>query len=355
MFTAELLEQALSLIRFSVNQRSAIMDIFQQYIDSPMVRELADEDAKALLDLSAPGELVSSEEVRMQYKLSAAYPAFILLAGIPWLEKQYEAHQIPRRYLLDVLSDIPLWMDHYEAHRGETGCAEYGWLSNHLRFKLFRIGRLEYIYTTSRVPAYFYRHNTSGDIRVFMKADIRFTDRGEFAHEGEACMVTRLVDNGDEVWGYAVDAQGKIAESMSMIRRSEWTLCLQPDDPVLDVHIPEGPPLDREEVAISLREAPIFYNGKLHVSQMRAFTCGSWLMSPALVQISPASRLAAFQQLFQCVPYTARDTQVFERVFPTAFTTWDEMPCETSLQKGLRDLYQSGGNCRQMQGVILIV
>ncbi len=60
------------------------------------------------------------------------------------LSKKYEEKGIPEEILLDTLSDIPRWAITHSGLKGELFLGELPWLSNHLGFELFKIGRLQF-------------------------------------------------------------------------------------------------------------------------------------------------------------------------------------------------------------------
>lgn len=355
-FESCLLPQVFQWVQFNFEQRHAIQMAYQCYSRSHGAQQLTDRD---IAELEKPGGastiMASDQEIDSCFGVWAGvYPVLILLALVPSLLKRYQDNDIDLRIFRDTLNDIPLWMDNYKRKTGLMGLAEYEWLSNYLRFNLFRLGRLEYIYCPSRVPAYVFRHFESGADCYLMQEGMPVAQNGELAREGEESFVTDWEENSREVIGYETLPNGTVAKQRRTLSLTQWECRLRPGDPVLDVHIPEGSPMDRGEILDSLAYAPVFFKKKLRKTDMRAFTCGSWMMSPSLHQIIPGSRLAAFQELFRCVPYTIRDTQVFERVFGKHMDCWEDMPCENRLQRGIRDWYLQGKNCRQMQGVILL-
>lgn len=343
-------------IEFDAGQRRALESAYECCAHSPEAQALLERDIAELAKPDGAAEILAqAAEIESCFgQLADVYPVLVLLARVPALYERYRAQGIDIKTFTDTLGDIPLWMANFRRKTGREGIAEYEWLSHFLRFVTFRLGRLEYIYCPSYVPAYVYRHIETEEICCLMQAGMHVTQDGELAREGEESFITDLEENALEIRGYEALPTGTIAKERRTLPLAEWVCKLQPEDPVLDVHIPEGPPMDQGEIRASLACAPMFFKEKLGKTGMRAFTCGSWLMSLALPQIIPGSRLAAFQHLFRCVPYTVRDTQVFERVFGKRLDRWEDMPCENSLQRGVRDWYLQGRHCRQMQGIILL-
>jgi hypothetical protein len=60
------------------------------------------------------------------------------------LKNRYEEKGIDEQILLDTLSDIVVWTRTWFGVKGSLHLGELGWLNNHLRMKLFRLGRLQF-------------------------------------------------------------------------------------------------------------------------------------------------------------------------------------------------------------------
>lgn len=123
-----------------------------------------------------------------------------------------------------------------------------------------------------------------------------------------------------------------------------------PGMPVSEVHIPEGADLSEESVIASMQAAYKFFDEHFGVKVQR-FVCESWLLDPALSEILPDSRVAAFGRRFTLTG-TLDSDQTVERVF--GFDVKDYRDCErkTSLQKGVGAWLDSGRKCVEGIGYI---
>jgi len=136
---------------------------------------------------------------------------------------------------------------------------------------------------------------------------------------------------------------------------NEWELAYQPGDPVLDMHIAEGCPLDPAEVKKSLEAAPDFFRKHLGVSPIKAFTCSSWLLDDNIAQLQPGGNIASFQRFFCLVPHAnSSDWQTRQRVFGNPDIDIAAAECRTSLQKAIQAWYAAGRYCRHAAGFILL-
>jgi len=60
------------------------------------------------------------------------------------LKQRYEEKGIPEEILMDTLSDLVVWTKTWSDLKGELYLGELGWLCNHLKMRLFKLGRLQY-------------------------------------------------------------------------------------------------------------------------------------------------------------------------------------------------------------------
>jgi hypothetical protein len=259
-----------------------------------------------------------------------------LLKRFPWLVEKYIEHGIPVQILRDTVSDLPIWMADCKKRTGQWGIrpTEVSWLAQHFDFKLFRLGRLQFIPAKSGVKAEVYK-SVTGEVTAL-------------ADDG----IQRMGDRA--VAGYPFDRRGIVSRKSVTLEFNTWQPALLPGDPILEVHIAEGEPLITGAVNDSFARAPQFFNDYIGMSGFKAFTCESWLLDWALGEMLPGSNLAAFQSMFYCVPGDDGDWQMFERVFGKPVIDWDQAPQDTALRRAVRKWYLDGNRCSGAHGFILI-
>lgn len=327
---------------------------------SSEVTALIESDLRKLI--AGEGEMESAEEARCALygeKLFRLHPVLVLLMRLPWLISEYRACGISDEVLRDTLSDLKIWMNVCERKTGRVGLLEYGWLSNHFSFRLFRLGRLQFIAQKGGVPAYAYRHKASGVVMVLCP------DGAQYHQDGEGAGVNgRAYDNvwqsvlkteNGVVTGCLIHPSGYAAEKRVRLDLGEWELAYQPGDSVLDMHIAEGSPLDPIEVRKSLERAPSFFESHLGIKGIKAFTCSSWLLDNNIAQMQPDGNIAAFQRFFRLVPHAdSSDWQNRQRAFGDPDVDILKAECKTSLQKAIQAWYKAGRYCRHAAGIILL-
>lgn len=106
----------------------------------------------------------------------------------------------------------------------------------------------------------------------------------------------------------------------------------------LNVHIPQGEPLDPDAVRQSYRQAYSFFHGSIS-----CYVCGSWLLLPQLGQILPLeSNIMQFQKDYTVTKLITDFRQCEERVFPQVLDDPSGYPESTRLQRGVKQLLLSG-------------
>ncbi|WP_433501597.1 hypothetical protein ACQP1K_20195 [Sphaerimonospora sp. CA-214678] len=127
-------------------------------------------------------------------------------------------------------------------------------------------------------------------------------------------------------------------------------------DTAIGLHIPESGPMTPEAVAASLDEARAFFPRHFPGERYTAFSCGSWLLDPQLLEYLPEdSNIVRFQRRFELAPYEEpegldADVEVLRFVFRTLTTPLDRLPRRTVLQRAIVDHLKAGRHWHWRQG-----
>lgn len=336
---------------------AAILDAQGEASRSEEALALIARDAAALKDPQGPREILADRaRLRAVYgEKGDMHALLVLLTRFGALRERYERHAIDSAVLRDTLRDVAIWMDACHRVSGRWGLREYGFLTHHFRFQLFRLGRLEYVLQPCALPCYALR-GPRGRWKTLALDGARFTPSGEAdgadGHFDPAAWTARFSRDESGFRGCEIDARGRAHAGEVVLPADQWQLMLSPGDPVLDVHIPEGERLDREAVISSMRSAPAFFARHLGAREIRALTCESWMLDWALEEIAPGSNLAWFSALFRRAPSAGGERQMVDRVFGFDVPDPARGPDKTSLQRAIQAWYACGGRCRGAFGYI---
>ena len=81
---------------------------------------------------------------------SVQFGAFVYTLAIEDAEKLYKSKNIPHDIFIATMSDLSVWINRHYNWFGEWGFSQYGWLKNHLRGELFKLGRLQFEFSEVR-------------------------------------------------------------------------------------------------------------------------------------------------------------------------------------------------------------
>lgn len=238
---------------------------------------------------------LSSGKILLKEKLLKKDKAYIYLLVAVLLKARdtfnnYRTKGISNEIFYATMKDITVWSENFRAKRGFTGIENLVWIQNHLNCKIFKLGRLQF------QPFPFY-------LPPYVKDDKRKS--------------TGI----------------KIGEK------------------VLNVHIPQGEKLLKEECEKSFAMAEEFFRDYPY----RAFMCDSWLLCERNREfMSEESNIIRFAEIFEILGSSENSSQTIERVFGKEEKNPADYPENTSLQRQCKAYILSGGKPGTGFGIIKI-
>lgn len=109
------------------------------------------------------------------------------------------------------------------------------------------------------------------------------------------------------------------------------------EQPVINIHIPQGESLKPEACRESLQQAMQWFGSE------KPYICHSWLLYPKLDQIlSAESNIIRFQNLFDIVETEDKEREAEWRIFTKVQEDYEKYPEKTSLQKKAKEYLKQG-------------
>lgn len=254
--------------------------------------------AKALSDkILSKGCLFCSAEYN---KSPVEFAPLLLAAALLLAENVYEKYReknIPDEIFYDTMSDITVWVNTLKHEENIDGLKNIGWLYNHFKFELFKIGRMQY---------------------QFFK--------------------TNYVISG---------------VPLLKIRR----LTVKNHRNVLNIHIPEGEPLNFDECLKSLNLSKEFFENYFPDYTFDGFICISWLLDPNNARfMDNGKNIVKFSGLFDTVVRTKRNNyEIVKRIWGKEIKSASEIkdfPESNDLQRRTKSYILSGGKTGDGYGTI---
>ena len=182
------------------------------------------------------------EELEKEFKNNPQFCAFVFTLAIEDMERLYKEKNISYDILIDTISDLAVWINRHHDWFGEWGFSQYGWLINHIRGKIFKLGRLQF------EPV-------------------------------------------------KLNKKDMIPDELNIYLKN-----LKEGDLLLSVHIPRGGKMDESACLESFERAKEFFPKVLNYN-FKAFCCFTWLFDPAFENLLPPdSNIIKFRKLFKIYP-----------------------------------------------------
>ena len=134
--------------------------------------------------------------------------------------------------------------------------------------------------------------------------------------------------------------RGGVPGEAVTLSKEDFEAYIRLGDDVMGIHIPKGSSIAPENLAERCAQARKFFETYYPDRPMKCFYCGSWLLDPTLADyLKPTSNIITFQRRFQCWPVKSTGKEVFQFVHPAPFSTYEELPETTTLERMLKKRY----------------
>ena len=269
--------------------------------------------------------------------MDADAPLFYLLLSLECVTRVRELHSrtaIPEELTRDTCSGIGTKAYDYFFFHGRPGTAKWAlwWFRHHIKGRLYRVGRLEFIHK-----------QLYEGVSLFRKED-------------ETRLVCKDPESGEPVC--LVYGSGDIRQTEPKVSPvhalEDWDRCLGPDDYVLDIHIPGGGGLTPDCINDSLSRALTFFDALYPETDIRGFECVSWIFSPDLeAAFPPGANLILLRNRVYPFPVKSNRVEGLQFIFGTYSENPADWPEKTSVQRRLKQHLVADGTFR-ISGMVLL-
>ncbi|GEM_PF-2436082 len=155
--------------------------------------------------------------------------------------------------------------------------------------------------------------------------------------------VTKFTETDGFYEGDRVSETGLITRKTEHLDKALWTPALKENDPILALHIPDGPGYDPEHLHESCRMARDFFDRYYPELGFKAIQSESWLFDPLVSELlGPNRRITRVRNEFHCYPTEAGDSMSICEIFHTSSHIIDTYPLDTTLQRLTVEALRSG-------------
>ena len=156
---------------------------------------------------------------------------------------------------------------------------------------------------------------------------------------GEMTVLIDITENDKAYCGYTVKDGGDADKYVELLK-DEYDCSLAPGDWIISIHIPGGTKLDSETCQNTYSKGIEFIRKTYPEIDFKAMYVRSWLMCPELGEfLSENSKILSFQSFYKRFPVKSDGKEVFGFVFPKPIEKYEDMPENTTLERGLKKRY----------------
>ena len=261
----------------------------------------------------------------------------------------------------DTYSDTWIWANDYKDKHNTWGIDLniIPWLFNHLSGELYRLGRLQFVPRPFGQKIRVFRKREKREVMVLSEGNVKFSGDGQISgarseNNQENNWTSRLLFDSEGVIGTPIYPTGRAWVEETCLAWKSWRQALAPGDPVLEIHIPAGSPMDFDACGDSLLQALDFFPRYFPDRPFLGFCCTSWLLNTQYQNwLPPDSNIVRFQREFYLFPIHSNKRSGFNRIFGTNSQNFSKLPRDTRLRRAVLDCLESGGNLRSGGALLL--
>ncbi len=274
------------------------------------------------------------------------YDLFNLICLIPSIENTFSVYK-SRNVPDDIIENTLKIYDETIAISGTKNLRNnlFSWLQRYVDCIILHIGTLRFEIRATKDPVYLFENKTTHE-RVLLFDGKEMNSAGLYRGTppyDDVAFITEFHETDDAYIGNLVDSNGRCTKEISVLKKDEYELLVKPLDMFLNVHIPSKVDFSEDACNSSYERAKEIFEKCYPEHKSKGFKCRSWLLSSELDNIlKPTSNILRFKSEYITYPLKTNGDDVFHFVFNKTFDDYNDIPENTSLQKGIKQIYLSG-------------
>jgi hypothetical protein len=278
---------------------------------------------------------------------ASVFYLLVALAIVPRIKELYGRKMgVPEDICRDSCRQIACFAGNYaNMNNGALGITlkQLYWLRNYLAARLFRVGRFEYMIRPFFGGAQVYRSKKTNATIALAPDGTHYNADGYVADD----WVAQIQQTDDMVIGYPISPYGMAIRKQVQLPLNEWECVLKKDDPILELHIPEGGSMHLDACLDSMHRGVAFFRQFFPNEPFQAIACLSWILNNQLQEIKLSSdNLARFQRELYLFPVKSNGKDGLWFIYLQDPIDLATVPRNTSLQRAVADFIQAGNTWR---------
>ena len=353
-----------------IDQLQEAYDMFGQYYD--LVRQTAQQInadearstwIKVAVRYAMDGDFNQARSIPVPVAdgtiVTSMLPLYILIPQIPISIADYRRRGFSEEEMTDLISVYKRSIRTVESYTGLPGIDSlyYRWSSHFVKAMIFKTEGLQFELRTLPKMAVYLRNRESGKIVPIMCEGAyhasgiqRLGSKGY--EDSQGSFEATFSEDAENYYGHGV-VDCKVSVASEVFSKEKWECIVRPGDACLGMHIPRGADISVPAVDRAIASARRLVKERYPEFKGEKVFCNSWLLDPTLGEIlGENSQITNFQRRFIRYPQKSNGMNVFGFVFPKNFESYETLPENTRLERGLKRLYLDGGHIYSYAGVM---
>lgn len=286
---------------------------------------------------------------------------FAIIPEIPSGIEKYRAYGFSEEEITESMHAFEKGIGAGKGRIGRPGVNQlyFGWLTHFSRAQIFKLYGLQFELRKLPANAVFLRNKKTGQLVPVMAC-------GEFAASGKQRIGSKGYEEADEgsftaefseddenYYGHGA-VNCVVSSQVQTFPKTQWECVGRPGDKSLGMHFPKGADISQENFNKAIAAARKLLQERFPEYVGCPIECSSWLLDPALEDIlGPNSKIVQLGKRYARFPVKSNGKHVFGFVFPANVEKYEDLPENTSLERGLKQLYLNGGCNYAFRGMVI--
>ncbi len=295
----------------------------------------------------------------MDSDLDAFLPLYVLIGMIPDSIAEYKNRGFSKEEIDHLMFSYlnSLRIVHEQTGRPGINAVYYAWQSLFAKATIYETDGLQFQLYNLPEGAVYLKNRVSGEV-------VPVLTEGQFHASGMQLVGSKGYEDAEDAFtaGFEEDAENyyghrsltaKADKEKSVFSKALWTLYAKPGDDCLSIHIPKKADISPATLDKAFTSARKILQERFPEHKSAMIYATSWVLDPILDEIlKESSNIYQLAHRFVRYPQKSDGMHVFGFIFPKRFESYETLPENSSLERGLKNIYLSGRFVYFYHGII---
>lgn len=286
---------------------------------------------------------------------------FALVPEIPSGIEKYKAYGFSEEEITENMHAFEKGIGAGKGRIGRPGVNQlyFGWLTHFSRAQIFKLHGLQFELRKMPISAAFLRNKHSGQLLpVMVSGEFDASGKQRIGSKGyeeprEGSFAPKFTEDEHNYYGHSA-VNCVVSNRLQTFPKAQWECVARPGDKSLGMHFPKGADISQENFNKAIAAARKLLQERFPEYVGCPIECSSWLLDPGLEDIlGPNSKIVQLGKRYARFPVKSAGKHVFGFVFPANVDNYEDLPENTTLERGLKQLYLNGGCNYAFRGMVV--